>query len=61
MTEIRYNITNDKSEILSYAESMFLPGGKMMFTGISIEMENGKQLVVSFCEKKYGKEVGSRN
>lgn len=57
MTEIRYKITNDKSEILSYAESMFLPGGKMMSNGISIEMEKGKWLVVSFFEKKYGKEV----
>lgn len=57
MIELKVKDPNEKSEILSYAESMFLPGGKMMSNGISIEMENGKRLVVSFFEKKYGKEV----
>ncbi|WP_303743142.1 hypothetical protein [uncultured Duncaniella sp.] len=57
MIELKVKDPNEKSEILAYAETMFLPGGKMMSNGISIEMENGKRLVVSFFERKYGTEV----
>ena len=57
MIKVSVKNPNEKSDILSYAESMFLPGGKRISNDISIEMENGKRLVVSFFEKEYGTEV----
>lgn len=57
MAKIIVKNPNQKSEILSYAESMFLPVGKRISNGISIEMENGERLVVSFFERIDGKEV----
>lgn len=57
MIELIVKDPNEKSDLLAYAESMFLPGGKKMSNGISIEMEDGKRLIVSFFEKKRGEEV----
>lgn len=57
MSEIKVKNQNEKSEILSFAESMFLPGAKPLSNGIGIDMENGRRLVVSFFEKIHGKEV----
>lgn len=57
MIELIVKDPNEKSDLLTYAESMFLPGGKKMSNGISIEMEDGKRLIVSFFEKKRGEEV----
>lgn len=60
MVELKVKDSGDKSDLLTYAESMFLPGGKRMSNGISIEMDDGKRLVVSFFEKRLGEEVEIR-